>query len=324
MKNKKKIFFRADASHEIGYGHFVRSLALADMLKDEFDCTFFTQTPNIYQKEEVAKVCRLIELPSDETKFQLFLEYICGDEIVFFDNYFFTPEYELKVKNKGCKLVSLAPYDAHHYSDILINYIEKDLLKYSVENYTTILCGLEWVIVREPFRQKKVMEDRFENAIAICFGGTDQFGLTEKTVLHLKDRYPLYELNVITSSSIGGERIDKLILDGAIVHTDISAQRIAEIFDLSSFAILSSSMVCCEALARNTRVLAGYYVDNQVGIYNLFCSRNLIYPLGSLKDSNYLNTLDEALLLQKKTTLLSLDYSNQKEKYIEAFKSLCK
>ena len=37
----QKIYFRADASATIGYGHFIRTLALADMLKDDFDCTFF-------------------------------------------------------------------------------------------------------------------------------------------------------------------------------------------------------------------------------------------------------------------------------------------
>ena len=33
----QKIYFRADASATIGYGHFIRTLALADMLKDDFD-----------------------------------------------------------------------------------------------------------------------------------------------------------------------------------------------------------------------------------------------------------------------------------------------
>ena len=32
----QKIYFRADASATIGYGHFIRTLALADMLKDDF------------------------------------------------------------------------------------------------------------------------------------------------------------------------------------------------------------------------------------------------------------------------------------------------
>ena len=52
MLNKRKIYFRADAGPEIGYGHYIRSLALADMLKDDFDCTMFTQTPTEYQYNE--------------------------------------------------------------------------------------------------------------------------------------------------------------------------------------------------------------------------------------------------------------------------------
>ena len=36
----QKIIFRADAGAGIGYGHFIRSLALADMLKNDFDCVF--------------------------------------------------------------------------------------------------------------------------------------------------------------------------------------------------------------------------------------------------------------------------------------------
>ena len=37
---RRRLFFRADAGPGIGYGHFVRSLALASMLKDCFECRF--------------------------------------------------------------------------------------------------------------------------------------------------------------------------------------------------------------------------------------------------------------------------------------------
>ena len=39
----KKILFRADGNEEIGYGHVIRSLALADMLKENFECIFVTR-----------------------------------------------------------------------------------------------------------------------------------------------------------------------------------------------------------------------------------------------------------------------------------------
>ena len=55
MVSYKKIYFRADASAQIGYGHFIRTLAIADMLKSEFDCTFFTVSPTEYQVGEMTK-----------------------------------------------------------------------------------------------------------------------------------------------------------------------------------------------------------------------------------------------------------------------------
>ena len=36
---KQKVYFRADASGQIGYGHFIRSLALAEMLKSHIGIT---------------------------------------------------------------------------------------------------------------------------------------------------------------------------------------------------------------------------------------------------------------------------------------------
>ena len=42
------------------------------MLKDDFECVFYTQEPTEYQKRAVGEVCDLVALPSDETKFVYF------------------------------------------------------------------------------------------------------------------------------------------------------------------------------------------------------------------------------------------------------------
>ena len=76
----QKIYFRADASATIGYGHFIRTLALADMLKDDFDCTFFTCHPTSYQVSEMEKVCPFIPL-QEETHSADFLSHLQGDEL---------------------------------------------------------------------------------------------------------------------------------------------------------------------------------------------------------------------------------------------------
>ena len=103
----KKIYFRADAGADIGYGHFIRSLSLASILKDKFECALFTQTPSAYQLKEAEGVCPLVSLPSTQEKYTLFLDRLDGDEIVVLDNYFYDVQYQKAIKEKGCSLVCI-------------------------------------------------------------------------------------------------------------------------------------------------------------------------------------------------------------------------
>lgn len=318
----QKIYFRADADSKIGYGHFTRTLALADMLKNDFDCTFFTAKPTDYQKTEVSKVCSIKELPSDDTKFQLFLNELDGSEIVFLDNYFFTPEYEKEIKGKGCRLVVLSPSKPHHYADVVINFVDKDLKKYSVESYTQIVVGLEWSILRKPFRTPISVNKRQNGSIVISFGGTDQYSLTEKVVDVLANND--YLLSVICTNRVSEERRTLLKDKGVQVYTDIPAQKVAELYEQAEFAVLSSSTVCLEALSRGTKVLAGYYVDNQINFYNLLIDEHCITGLGDLLEENCFSKLTEKMNDVSEQKSFTIDFTNQKKNYISLFKSLCK
>lgn len=317
-----KIYFRADADAKIGYGHFVRTLALADMLKKDFDCTFFTAEPTAYQKAEVEKVCVLRELPQDERKFESFLELLTGNEIVFLDNYFFTAEYEKAIKDIGCKLVVLSPSRPHHYADLVVNFVDKDISHYSVEPYTRIVAGLEWSILREPFRQPIDDSNRKKRHVIVSFGGTDQFSLTEKVVdvLGITE----YQLSVICTNRVSEERRKALADKGVTVYTDIPAETVANLFEQAEYTILSSSTVCMEALSRGAKVLAGYYVENQVNFYNVMTNEHCITGLGDLLVDNSLANLKERMKEASKQKQLPFDFTNQKEKYISLFKSLCR
>lgn len=321
MKSNKRIFFRADADAKIGYGHFIRTLALADMLKDDFDCVFFTSDPTEYQRNEVAKVCRLVALPADNGKFDGFLEYLTGSEIVFLDNYFYTPTYEKIIKAMGCKLVVLSPSKPRHYADIVVNYIDKDPTHYSVEPYTRIVAGLEWVILREPFRQPIQSNSRQKGSVIISFGGTDQFCLTEKAVQELGEKK--CQISVIFTSRVSEERRQELKNQGIQVYTDISAEDVASLFEQSEFAILSSSTVCLEALSRGTKVLAGYYVDNQVNFYHVLMEEHCITGLGNLMEDGCFMQLKALMGKEMEVKLLAMDFNGLRERYVSLFNSLC-
>ena len=134
MLAKQKIYFRADAGPEIGYGHYIRSLALADMLKQDFDCTMFTQAPTDYQLREIEHVCPIVALSDTDAKFDEFLDYLHGDEIVVLDNYFFATDYQRQIKAKGCQLVCIDDmHDKHYVANVVINHGCTDESLFDVE-----------------------------------------------------------------------------------------------------------------------------------------------------------------------------------------------
>ena len=57
MSDKKKVYFRADANSQIGWGHIVRCMALADMLIEDknsiFECIFLVQNPSLILQNQI-------------------------------------------------------------------------------------------------------------------------------------------------------------------------------------------------------------------------------------------------------------------------------
>lgn len=313
--NKKKVYFRADAGQSIGYGHFIRSLALADMLKDDFDCTFFTQTPTEYQKQEAEKVCPLVALPADDTKFDLFLEQLKGDEIVVLDNYFFTSEYQLQIKQKGCKLVCIDDmHDKHFYADVIINHCVNTCNDYDAEPETKFFLGAKWALLRAPFlTSKTTLKDK--GHWVITFGGSDPNNLTMKFVSILCKQFP----KVVISAMVGdGYKYSDTLksFSGVKVLNKLSAQQVADLFRSADNVICSASSVCYEALACGCNVFAGYYVDNQIDFYKNLVSYRMINPLGNLLD----HEVNCSLIPSVNGT--SMPFSNISERYRMVFRAL--
>lgn len=325
MNCKQKIFFRADADKQIGYGHFVRSLALADMIKEDFDCTFFTQSPTEYQRKEVLKVCPLVELPSNNTNLAVFLEFLQGGEIVFLDNYFFTSDYQLQIKNKGCKLICLGTNDRHYYADVLLNFAESDASIFSVEHYTQIKLGIDWVILRKPFRdfipQQEIVA---KQDIVICFGGTDQFNLTEKCVEVLQRWDTERKIHLIATDSFGLQRIKDLQIKGITCHLNATAEEIVDVFKVSAYILSSASTITQEALACGVTSICGYYVDNQRRMYAYLLKNRLVIGADDWLDLNMELKLQKILmdLDDYKKNLRSKSFKDIRNNYISLLQSL--
>lgn len=317
---KRKIYFRADASAEIGYGHFIRTLALADMLKDEFDCVFFIQQPNLFQISELDKVCKWVALPVDDSKLDLFLNILRGNEIVVLDNYFYTSEYEKKIKEKGCRVVSFGSNTRHYNADVVVNFTNLKPSDFSIESYTRMCLGLDWILLRSPFYKKRKKK---RSNIVICIGGTDQFGFSERFAEAISYQFPYAQIQIIAIDRIGIDRIACIERSPYQLLLNQTAEQMANTFSEAQIAIVSASSVTIEALSQGANVIAGYYVDNQINFYKALNEEGYIWGVDDFFDTKYIQRILEAIhsiYCGEKRKIFSVQ--NTIENYRQLFSSL--
>lgn len=302
------MYFRADASVDIGYGHFIRTLALANMLKEVFDCTFFTVSPTPYQKEEMDNVCRYIVL-QEKTHFGHFLSLLQGDEVVVLDNYFFTTDYQRRIKAKGCYLVCIDDmHDRHYVADVVINHGITNRRLFSVESYTQLCLGYNWALLRLPFLQPFRLQqmNTYTETVVVCFGGSDKNNLTERFVSLLQKESRIKRIIAIVGDS---HQFDVSVIQPKVTYLrNLSAAEMSDIFRQSTVAFLSTSTVCLEALSQQLPVAAGYYIDNQKEVYTEYVDNNLIYPLGNLLKLD-IDNLEYHFILDKIKSLHTINCS---------------
>lgn len=315
---KRKIYFRADASAKIGYGHFIRTLALADMLKDDFDCTFFTTSPTAYQIEEMEKVCSYIPL-LDETKFEDFINLLIGDEIVVLDNYFFTTDYQNKIKEKGCKLVCVDDlHNRHFVSDAVLNPALLSISEYDAEPYTKLCLGLEYALLRKPFISQNTNIKRENGRWLLAFGGSDFDNMTEKFLSFLQMDARVKCITVIVGDAY--KYFDNLKnYNKASIYKNLTAEEMSIKMRRSEYAVLPSSTISIEALASGCKVANGYFVDNQIETSMMYKQEGYCVGLGDLREVSNATFIDELLRFNPSHIM---DFSHVPLKYKQLFNSL--
>ena len=328
--DKRAIIFRADGNSTIGMGHFIRTLALAEMLNDNFHCIYATQTPTNYQKNEIENICHeRINLPNNETHFNVFLSHIKGDEIVVLDNYYFSTDYQKAIKAKGCKLVCIDDmHDKHFVADIVINHAEGiEPNNYSIENNTTLLLGYKYALLRSNYLQNEMSRYQKKYSGLIIMGGADPLNLTTK-ILSLISKFQFEKpLAVVTHKSYEVNGVFKN--KSYSFFNSLSASKILKLMQTSEFGIFPASTVAIEACAARLPFICGYFIDNQkesyIGINKsklAICVDNFMTIkkekfIEAINKVNKKDITDQIILRQ-----VELLDKNSKNRYIKIFKNL--
>jgi UDP-2,4-diacetamido-2,4,6-trideoxy-beta-L-altropyranose hydrolase len=278
-----RIFFRADGNSSIGLGHIIRSLSLADMLKEHFKCTFVCIGPSEYVKKQVYEAGMALTLIETEEEF---IGMVGKNNLVVLDGYQYTTEYMQAICNTGAKLIYIDDlHDKYYPAHLIINH--NPVIKqehYQVPAHTKLLLGLNYALLRKPFRdaaQQERIPSPFRQLL-ICLGGADPLNLTPK-VLQAAIRCASFENIAIVGAPENSTSVFASGIQNCTFHLNLSATEMAELMLQSDMMIAPSSSLSLEALATKIPLVSGYYASNQEEFYTFLMGAGAAYGIGDFR-----------------------------------------
>lgn len=187
-----KIIIRADGGEQIGFGHIMRTLVLAEEISKKNTVTYVCSDKKIYNSGVELLRSRNIKVKviseDNEVKDILNIE----ADIIIVDKYNISVEYLYKLRKKF-KLVYIDDNNELPYYDVDVlinqNIYAKDF-NYNINQNAKILLGEKYVMLRDEFRDNckvcNTINSKVDN-IFVSIGGSDDNNLTEDIIKVLKD-----------------------------------------------------------------------------------------------------------------------------------------
>ena len=288
----KKVLIRVDGNSKIGLGHIYRGIALAEMLKEEFEISFLVKhssntTPLLGAGFMFAFIPKGIY-----NEPQYLNSVTSKDTIIVLDGYDFNQAYQQELKNYHFKLVYIDDLvEGLQKADVVINHNpgvkEKD---YQTENHTTLALGLNYALLRPLFINVDSLKLRKRNVIEsvfVSFGGADSKDFTFQVVEQLIEIPNVTNIYVVLGSAYPHTRINNLISKKVKIHRDLSESDIFGVMNNSSIGIVPASSVLFELFSLNIPAITGYFVDNQKPFYDYLVEQNMVNGVGDLNNFDF-------------------------------------
>lgn len=249
--------FRVNGNKDIGMGHLMRCLCLAEFLKEqslfiinddrkvfekvrEFGCSpipistlqnedfrVMVDCLNRYPEEFKKK------MPSEQRE----LESVCPllkkekIDVLITDLVSASKEYFETLKEAGFFLISLDELGTTHFSSDLVfncNSVPKTK-KYQKEDYTKVYMGSEYALLREEFSglEKRAIQAQVKRILVTC-GGTDMKGLSLKILRALQAFAKKCEIVLVVGPDFKfREELNRLFngMNNIIAKEDVKAMR---------------------------------------------------------------------------------------------------
>lgn len=191
ISDRSRIAFRFDGSKELGLGHVMRCLALADAL-DGCDLLFWAREDEDIQKIlEGRKVTYIKYHETIENELAFIANELKRNNIdaLIVDLLQYPSNYLKELSETGVKLITLHELEVRDdFSDLVINYNSfRNFTQYYKKDEKRQCFGLRYAILREGIRKFKAARiSKIVRNILITMGGSDPMGITLKAANALK------------------------------------------------------------------------------------------------------------------------------------------
>ncbi|MDL0132503.1 UDP-2,4-diacetamido-2,4,6-trideoxy-beta-L-altropyranose hydrolase [Halobacterium salinarum] len=265
------VVIRADGGPDIGYGHLIRSNALAEeILSRGHEVSIATTTPEPagFVFPDASEIIGLTSRSNPEP----FIDQLGSiqPDIVFTDAYPVDTEYQMAVRSE----VPLAVLqdDARHAvcADVFVNgNLYASNLSYEFVGQRPELClGTEYVLLRSEVRDYIAAEAPFrenpERALVVM-GGSDIANVTP-TVIRAFDGFDL-QVDAVVGPGVPESQVEEVKSTAEAVEADVQVLRdpddLVERMFRADFAVSTASSTTYELLGLGTPIISIPVVDNQ-------------------------------------------------------------
>lgn len=258
----KNILIRSDSSSQIGLGHIMRDLVLAQQYPHAtiiFACRDLMG--NIIDK--IPYPVHILD--SNDPKELISLIHSSEIDMVIFDHYDIDEAFEKEIKETtGVKILSVDDTYEKHYCDILLNHnISADENRYIglVPPHCELRCGSAYTLIRDEFKNEKEIPRNKLYDIFIAMGGTDTANLTTSILKILSD-----SLDICVVTTTANAHLDVLktyCKDKKNISLHVNSQKIAKLLHQSDLAIITPSSIAHEVIFMELPFIAIQSADNQ-------------------------------------------------------------
>jgi UDP-2,4-diacetamido-2,4,6-trideoxy-beta-L-altropyranose hydrolase len=296
MEAKQSLLIRADANAEMGTGHLMRCLALAQAWQDRGGQAVFVTACDSdgllerLRKEgfQIVQLEKTYPAPGDwETTSRVLADH--PDSWVVLDGYQFDSSYQRNIKETGHRLLVIddTAHLDHYYANILLNQnIHAEQLDYTCQPDTRLLLGTQYVLLRRefsPWRNWKREIPDVARKVLVTLGGGDPDNVTLKVIraLQLVDVDGLEAVVVAGASNQHYQELESAIHNAALdIRLVRNVSNMPELMAWADLAVSSGGSTCWELAFMQAPALLLVVMDHQWNVVNYLDSENVLCSLG--------------------------------------------